>query len=255
MYEPSRQSSNDNKASQTLARYQRIGLITGVYAEQRAFLPDHQRHVETVAGLKVNRITAARTNDLPEVTVVACTPGIGKVNAAGAAAILAATYDLELLTIIGTAGKIDPSLEPAAYLLSDAVHADYGAHRHGAFVHYRAGSLPIGEPDTSPFRSGPASMILADEPSVPSARIASGDSFVEDAERSRSLHDATGASLVDMETAAIAQLAELLGLEWLAVKAVSDDANEESATSFAEQLATASEQAAVLFERLLGVER
>ncbi len=244
------QEESEQGQSRPLVNYQHVGLITGVYAEQQAFMPEHQRQADTVDGLAINRISIPRP-DQSALSVVACTPGIGKVNAAGAAATLAATNELDLLAIIGTAGKIDPSLPPAAYLLSEAVHADYGAHRDGIFVHYKAGTLPIGQPDTSPFRSGPAEAALLVDPTVPTARIASGDSFVEDAERSRALHEATGAGLVDMETAAIAQVSERLGLDWLAVKAVSDDANEDSAISFAEQLAAASAQAAELFERLL----
>lgn len=234
-------------------QYQTIGLITGVRAEQEALLPELPRQTTVVSGLRVNRIEVPGTNSGDDRVVLACTPGIGKVNASTAAACLASTHNLDLLAVIGTAGKIDPELPAHAFLLPEAVHADYGAHRGGSFVHYRAGTLPIGEPDTTPFVSRPAVSLLETEPGLPSARIASGDSFVEDAERSRSLHKASGAGLVDMETAAVAQVADLLGLDWLAVKAVSDDANEESATSFAEQLAHASALAARLFERLLGL--
>lgn len=229
----------------------RIGLVTGVKAEQDALLPDHPRTSEAItsltSNLTINRITAGGH------TFYCCTPGIGKVNAALAAATLGSRFDIDLLAIIGTAGKIDPTASGGAHLLHEAVQADYGAYRDGRFVHYRAGELPLGPADDAPFVSALAATMLIATPDLPHARIATGDSFVEDAERSNALAQATGASLVDMETAAIAQVAERLGIDWLAVKAVSDDANQDSATDFAQQLAVASRQAADLFQQLLGI--
>lgn len=234
-------------------RYRTIGLISGVKAEQDAVLPRVARQSTNVAGLTVNHLDLPVGKGEEPRLVVACTPGIGKVNAAAAAAVLSVSHQLDLLVVVGTAGKINPQLPPTAFLLPEALHADYGAYRDGGFVHYRAGTLPIGAPKTVPFASKPAMRLLQANPSLASARIASGDSFVEDAERSQSLHEATGADLVDMETAAVAQVAERMSIDWLAVKAVSDDANEDSAASFAQQLTQASGRAARLLEQLLGL--
>lgn len=234
----------------------RIGLVTGVKAEQDAFRPDQPRERvddRRLNGLSVYRIDVAEPRPA---TVWACTAGVGKVNATMAATTLLTHFDLDLLAIIGTAGNIStvgdgPALAVGPYLLVEAVHGDYGAYRGGRFVPYRAGTLPIGEADTSPFRSGPAAEALAADPTLPTARIATGDSFVEDADRSRTLALDSGAALVDMETAAVAQVAERAGVPWLAVKAISDDANADSATDFAQRLAEASREAAELFESVL----
>jgi len=135
-----------------LADYARIGLITGVHAEQQALLPDAPRRTMSLNNLSINQIDVALSPSGPT-TIFACTPGIGKVHAAGAAAMLVTVHNVDLLAVIGTAGKIDPDLPSGAFLLPEAVQADYGAHRDGRFVHYRAGTLPIGEADNSPFVS------------------------------------------------------------------------------------------------------
>jgi adenosylhomocysteine nucleosidase len=57
--------------------------------------------------------------------------------------------------------------------------------------------------------------------------------------------------LVDMETAAVAQAAERLGLPWMAIKATTDDANGESAGDFSANLARAARRAAEAAEVVL----
>ena len=63
-----------------------------------------------------------------------------------------------------------------------------------------------------------------------------------------------GATLVDMETAAVAQAAERLGLPWMAIKATTDDANGESAGDFSANLTRAAKRAAEAAEAVLSVD-
>jgi len=57
--------------------------------------------------------------------------------------------------------------------------------------------------------------------------------------------------MVDMETGAVAQAAELLGAPWAAIKAATDGANEDSASSFQENLARAARAAAEAAEAFI----
>ena len=205
-----------------------------------------------MADLAVNRVEAT-IGASDQCELLLCTPGIGKVHAATAAALLVGVGRVDLLAVVGTAGRIDPTISGGAFLITEAIQTDYGAYRNGDFVPYRAGTLPIGPADTTPFSSVRGQHAMAQDPTIPTARIASGDSFVEDRHRSQQVAAASQASLVDMETAAVAQVAESLGCDWVAVKAVSDDANDDSATDFAHQLARASTQAAKLFSQVIGL--
>lgn len=173
------------------------------------------------------------------------TCGIGKVNAAAAAAQLHALHRADMFIMTGTAGKIG-TLQGDCFYLSRAAQHDYGARRGDSFIHYDPGAYPLGPAHLSHYRSLP-------DPGVglPHATIVSGDAFIEDAAYARHLVAALDGDLVDMETAAIAQFARIVGLPWAAVKATTDDANHDSAADFHTNLLTASRRAAQAVEKLI----
>ena len=173
-------------------------------------------------------------------TIAIC--GLGKVNAALCAGMLGG--DTDMLIMSGTCGSLGAA--PGAYWLSEAVQHDYGANEPGLFRRYRAGEWPIGE-------AGEAHFAAMGDPGLglPHARIASGDSFVACPQAAAELADTLGATLVDMEVAAVAQAAARLGKPWAAIKAVTDEANGESAGDFHANLVRAARLAAQEVERLV----
>ena len=218
---------------------ERIVLITGVQEEADAFAPEATTHHATHMGFSVRHVSLGRR------TVVAACSGVGKVNAATAATLLAQIHDAQLLMVIGTAGKIGDQAGDC-YFLHEAVQNDYGARRPEGFAYYRGGSWPIGPADTTPFRAMDVQICP-----LPRARIATGDAFIECPDHARAMAAQLGATLVDMETAAVAQAAERLGLPWLAIKATTDDANGESAGDFSANLARAAKRAADAAEAVI----
>ena len=86
---------------------------------------------------------------------------------------------------------------------------------------------------------------------LPHASIASGDIFLECPETAEALAKRLGTHLVDMEVAAVAQAAEVLGLPWAAIKAVTDGADGDSAGDFSANLKRAARKAAQAMEQLL----
>ena len=221
---------------------ERIAIITGVTEEADAFAPDATTHRSTVGGFDVRHVSLGRRS-----IVVACS-GVGKVNAATAAALLAHVHDAQLLMVIGTAGKIGDHAGDC-FFLHEAVQNDFGARRPDGFAHYRGGSWPIGPADTTPFRA-----MEAPHCPLPRARVATGDAFIECPDHARDMAAQLGATLVDMETAAVAQAAERLGLPWMAIKATTDDANGESAGDFSANLTRAAKRAAEAAEAVLSVD-
>lgn len=174
-------------------------------------------------------------------TIATC--GLGKVNAALAAGLLGA--DADLLLMIGTCGALDAA--PGAWWIAEAVQHDYGARLPGRFQPYRAGDWPMGPAGAAHFAA------MADPGlGLPHARIASGDSFVACPDAAADLR-ALGATLVDMEVGAVAQVAARLGKPWAAIKAVTDDANGDSAGDFHANLVRAAGTAARAAERLVAL--
>jgi adenosylhomocysteine nucleosidase len=167
--------------------------------------------------------------------------GLGKVNAALAAGMIGG--DADLFVMSGTCGSLGAA--PGAYWLAEAVQHDYGANEPGRFRRYRAGEWPIGEAGEAHFAAMPDPGL-----GLPHARIASGDSFVACPDAAADLKS-LGATLVDMEVGAVAQVAARLGKPWAAIKAVTDEANGDSAGDFHANLVRAAHLAGREIERLI----
>ena len=217
----------------------RIGIITGVEAEAAAILPDKSTNGEPLHGFLVRQVSHAGKD-----IAIACS-GIGKVNAAMAAMMLVEHYHVELLLVVGTAGKLT-DIDGDCFQIVEAVQGDYGASRHERFIHYTAGAWPIGEAHVEPFRAVATPCI-----GLPKVRIVTGDAFVEHPDHGRRLHEALGGQLIDMETAAVAQAAARMDRPWAAIKATTDNADGESAGDFQSNLKRASRVAAEAVERMI----
>jgi adenosylhomocysteine nucleosidase len=217
----------------------RIGVISGVAAELDAFLPEQPRTLVDAGVLPVRRIDYAGRQ------IFTLCAGIGKVAAATAAATLHARHAVELLMVIGTAGKIG-AVDGDLFRIVEAVQADYGAQRRDGLAHYTAGEMPIGVADIRAFRA-----VEIDSLDLPPARIATSDLFIECDVHAGRVRERLSAVLVDMETAAVAQAAALLGVGWTAIKATTDGADGGSAASFAANLDAAARSAAEAARRLI----
>lgn len=220
-------------------RFQSIGIITGVAAEAGAFAPDAVGTSEQFATLSFRRVEIAGRSVL-----ITCS-GIGKVNAAMAATTLILKYGVDLLMVVGTAGKIGTAVGHG-FVITHAVQGDYGAWRPNGFAHYTAGDWPIGAATLTPFAA-----LALPELGLPTARIVTSDAFVECPRRSADLRNALAGDLVDMETAAVAQVATRFALPWAAIKATTDDANGASAGDFTDNLARAATIAARAAEQAI----
>ena len=178
------------------------------------------------------------------IKIVTC--GLGKVNAALAVGRYA-DADTVLVAMTGTCGRI-ADIDGDTFWIARAIQHDYGALGPEGITQYRAGDWPIGE------ARDPAFTAMPDPRSrLPHASIISGDVFLECPATATALAAQRNAQLVDMEVAAVAQAAELLGLPWCAIKAVTDGADGESAGDFSANLRRAARKAAAAMERVVAL--
>lgn len=221
-----------------------IAIITGVQDEADAFLRDQP--VDRVA----SPFGEMRQLDHADKRVTILCSGIGKVHAGAAALYLHTQLQPDLFLVIGTAGHVSTQAGDCFYL-RESLQADYGTlekfGEHDGFTHYNAGAWPIGPSDWKPFTSHPMPEALA----LPQARIATADCFVKCPDRSGYLRDTLKADLVDMETAAVAQIAALLEIPWAGIKAVTDGANSDSSGDFHANLERAASRAAEAAARFI----
>lgn len=220
----------------------RIAVITGVQDEADAFLNGHSARKQGSPFGDYRTVDHPRLNKTPAKLAIICS-GIGKVHAGAAAMFLRQHFKPDLFLVIGTAGQVS-DLDGDCFYLHQSLQADYGTLErfgdHEGFTHYDAGAWPIGPADWSPF----AALAQPQGLDLPQARIATADCFVKCPDRSGYLRDTLKADLVDMETAAVAQVASLLGLPWAGIKAVTDGANSDSSGDFHANLERAANRAA-----------
>ena len=217
----------------------RIGIITGVDAEAAVLFPGQSVDSEPLHGFLVRQVKFAGKD-----IAITCS-GIGKVNAAMAAMMLAEHYHVQLLLVVGTAGKLS-NIDADCFQIVEAVQGDYGASRHDRFAHYSAGAWPIGEAHVEPFRAKATPDI-----GLPKVRIISGDCFVENPDHGRRLYESLGGDIIDMETAAVAQAAARMDLPWAAIKATTDNAGDNSGSDFQSNLKRGARTAAAAAERMI----
>ncbi len=215
-----------------------------------------------------------RSGTLDGVPVILTECGIGKVNAALVATVLAHEFGARLLLFSGVAGGLDPALGVGDLVIATRlVQHDYGALIEDRIKAYQPGVPPVPGfegpigyhthtdlldrartallgldlPVLSPKASGGAPRRSA----LHFGTIVTGDTFVNSESARKRLHLEFDGLAVEMEGAAVAQIAERFGIAFLVVRALSDLAGAESHIDFHAFLHEAAGLAALVVRRLV----
>lgn len=248
-----------------------VGLISAI-AEETAVLRARLAPgpAETHAGV---RFQPGTIEGLP---VVLVETGIGKVNAALVATVLAERFAVGAFLFTGVAGGLDPALGIGDVVLAERlIQHDYGAIVEGRIRPYRPGALPFGERHAPLAFAVPEALLDAARaalgglalPEVPAAAtggaprrprlhlgtVLTGDQFLACEETRGRLMSEHRAIAIEMEGAALAQVAEAYARPWLVVRAISDLAGRESQRDFAAFAEAAAAGAAAVVTRLLPI--
>ena len=248
---------------------QPIGILAAVPQELAALEPHlSDRREEAAAGIRF------RTGALDGVPVVAAECGIGKVNAAMLATLMADRFACRALIFSGVAGSLDEAVRVGDVVIAEKLIChDYGALVEGDMVVYQPGVPPL--PDMprehgyalpegllAPIRARlealslpplPASIAggQARRPAIHIGTVLTGDQFVNCGETRRRLRRAFDAIAVEMEGAAVAQIGQAFGCPAIVVRAMSDLAGEDSHMDFGQFLEAAADQAAATVRALV----
>ncbi len=222
---------------------QPVAVLTAIPEEIAAFgahLIETGR--EAVAGISIHHGT------LDGRAVVLAESGIGKVNAALAATVLFDRFGCGGIVFSGVAGGVDPNLDVGDLVIAEhVIQHDYGAMVQGALEVYRAGSLPFPQFRGDVALKANAALIDGARQALAGAQfgtILTGDYYLGCGQTRERLFSSFGGKAVDMESAAVAQVAEAFGAPWLIIRALSDLAGEDSQLDFQVFAAQAAKTAA-----------
>jgi adenosylhomocysteine nucleosidase len=227
-----------------------IGIICALPEEVLSFLDARAGSRDPTPEFVVTKIGGC--------DAVVASSGLGKVRAAMTATVLIERWQCRALVSAGTAGGLGDVEPMHVVIASEIVQHDYGRSRGaGELELYRPGIPPLPEYRDVDFRmTAPADRLrryreITDAIDfVEYATYASGDTFVNDHDTRERLQG-LGATAVDMESAAVAQVAEYHELPWLVAKGISDAASATSHEDFLAGLAEASGRSAAVVTALL----
>lgn len=167
-----------------------------------------------------------------DVVVTQC--GIGKVNAAATTALLLSNFNVDGIINIGVAGGVSKLLKKLDIVIAEkSIQYDFDLSAFGLNI----GQLSKNHLGyfTSNYNITKALFESAKKVSnysVYMGTIISGDKFVADTNESQRLAKAFNALACDMETAAIAQVAQLFNVPFCAVRSISDGASDGAGQEF-----------------------
>lgn len=208
-----------------------IGIIGAMNEELEVLLADMSNKKEE----KKNDLTFYE-GDVWGQHVVAVVSGVGKVNAASCAQILASEYKVSSLINIGVAGGVSKDIYPGDVVIGDTyIQHDVDTSVFGDAI----GQIP--RMDIFDFKADETLLKLAKEAAdsvtdVKSyvGRIVSGDQFIADSEKVKWLESEFNALAVEMESAAIAQVAHLNNIPFVIIRSISDNANNGASMDYQE---------------------
>ena len=207
-----------------------IGIIGAMEEEVSALKEEMQaEEVKEIAGMTfVKGVLCGRD-------AVVVRSGIGKVNAALCAQILASEFGVDMLVNTGIAGSLDARIDIGDIVIStDALYHDMDASKFGDPV----GQIP--RMDVFSFEADPRLVELAREanqeanPDIRTftGRVVSGDQFISDAEDKERIKRNFDPLCTEMEGAGIAHAAYLNGISYVIIRAISDKADNSATVDY-----------------------
>jgi len=185
--------------------------------------------------------------------VILLRSGIGKVNAAMSTTILLEKYKPDCIINTGSAGGFHPSLNVGDAVISTEVrHHDVDVTAFG----YEYGQVPQ---LPAAFLADENLILVAESAAkelenfqIVKGLIVTGDSFMEDPERVAFVRSKfTDLQAVEMEAAAIAQVAYRFGVPFVIIRSLSDIAGKESEISFDQFIDKAATNSATLVMKMV----
>ncbi|MBD0788344.1 5'-methylthioadenosine/adenosylhomocysteine nucleosidase [Vibrio sp. Y2-5] len=229
------------------ASVERIAIVGAMDVEIEGILPKLTNVKHETIGNHIFYI-----GELNKKPVIVTKSGVGKVNAALTTTLLATKFNITSIIFTGIAGACSPGLEPMDVVISTALI------QHD--VDLTAFGNPIGLLDGYKNREFLPSESLVNqaleaahsvlgEDKVTTGTIVSGDQFIADKKKVAFLYQEFQAKAVEMEGAALAQVADKFNIPYVVIRTISDKADGSASLTYDEMKnTTAHNSVSILLE-------
>ena len=176
----------------------------------------------------------------------------GKVNAAACTQIMISQYQPSAVINTGVAGGIGDGIHVGDLVVSSAVvQHDIDTTAVGDEIGLISGINRVQIPADDALTEA----IIQAAPAVYDGRIhsgiiATGDQFIADSQKLRWISDTFGALACEMESGSIGQVCFLNGIPFAAIRAISDNGNEDAGMTYAQFAEIAAHKSAELLYRI-----
>ncbi|WP_408955969.1 5'-methylthioadenosine/adenosylhomocysteine nucleosidase [Natroniella sp. ANB-PHB2] len=171
--------------------------------------------------------------------IVVVRSGIGKVNAAVCSQILLDNFEVEAVLFTGVAGAIDRELEVGDIVIStDVVQHDVDitafGREYGEIAELDQVAFKADEELVEVAKEVGEELASSEKIKISVGRILSGDQFISDEKKVEWLKETFAGQCIEMEGAAVGQVAYLNDTPFVIIRSISDKADQEAEISFDE---------------------
>lgn len=212
--------------------YKKIGVIladTQEFAPFVNYFSSYRMQKTTVGGNEATRFVIEQNEKEIEIIAVHC--GIGKVNAANAAAALIYSCGVDAILNAGLSGAVSTVKRGDIVAGTKYIECDFDM---------RAIGYPLAvKPDEDEFvrfcNEDLLSIALSlDEYNIKPGILGTGDIFLTDSAKKAEFKELFSVTAFDMETAAIATVCSKNNTDFLSIRKISDDADDSSVEDYRE---------------------
>lgn len=227
----------------------RIGIITAM-AEEFTVIEELMKNIEVIE--KYNLKFYCGSINEKKVVLVEC--GVGKVNSARATQMMLDIFDIEYMINVGVAGSLNNNLEIGDIVIGKKlVQHDFDITAAGHPKGYISKEIGKELFSDSKLVKECENIIKNDlkEVNAKIGTIATGDVFCQEVALKDEIVKEFNADCVEMEGAAIAQVAYLSNTPFIIIRSISDSPNEENQIDFNKYLKMAASRCAIFVEELM----
>lgn len=225
----------------------RIGII-GAMSEEVLEL---KNLLQDIKEEKIGNLTFFK-GKMYEKSIILLETGIGKVNAAIGATLMAKYYNVDSIIFTGVAGGVNEELNLGDVVIStDLIQHDVDVTTFGE----KLGVIP--RMDSSIFKANENLVELALNASkklerkVIKGRILSGDQFIASPEKLNFLKNEFNGDCTEMEGAAVGQVCHIFKIPFVVIRTMSDKANSTAHTDYKRFMEIAAKNSTTLVSEML----